>query len=730
MITFNEKEKTFLLTNNSISLFIYINANKHLETVYFGKASKDISLENNRKKYEDNYSTCYFDHSTNKDMVTLDGASNHFSRFELATHSVGDHRPAPIIIQKKDGNYETAFEYVSHRIYKGYPHYEENPHAHDGNIETLEITLKDEFDEKLIAKYNISIDLDKDIIVKNIEFKNQGEEQVKILRALSMELDLEDNNYVVHHFRGKWGRERGEVTNPIIDGEQIIASNYGRSSHEENPFIFLAKQGADYSTGEVIGLNIIYSGNFKCSIFSDYANKSRITYGLNDYNFCWLLSKNETFITPQAVICYSENGIDHMSQTMHRFVKENVITYKKDNEYKPILFNSWEGSEMSFNTESIIAYIDDSIKIGSELFVLDDGWFSYRNDDTTSLGDWWVNKDKIDLDKVIKHCHKNNLKFGIWFEPEMISYESELYKNHPEYAVGYTRNKQALQRHQFLLDMCNDEAVNNIYLQMKKVIDEYDIDYIKWDHNRDLKETFIPHLGNDRQGEVTHRLVLGYYKLIERLTKEYPNIMFEGCASGGGRFDLGTLYYCPQIWASDNSRPASRMFIQYNTSLGYPLSCIGSHVNASEQSSYTTKAYLSLFGTYGYEMNPNYLSNEEKEELNFVANIYKEYHKELFEEGILYHLASPTEKDYMSMQVVNKDATKSALIVTINEFKTHFKTTIKLKGLSKDKNYLIITKDSQKEVSGKSLLEKGLDISIDNPNNLEVNSYFALIKQV
>ena len=431
-----------------------------------------------------------------------------------------------------------------------------------------------------------------------------------------------------------------------------------------------------------------------------------------DEDFCWKLEAGETFETPQAVIAYSAEGIDGMSQAFHHFIREHLITYRHDKAYKPVLFNSWEGCYFNFNTESVISYIDDAIKIGTELFVLDDGWFGARNSDRLGLGDWYVNRQKVDLHKIIAHCKEKGIKFGIWFEPEMVNPVSDLYAAHPDYVPGEPDAAElSLHRHQLHLDFSAKEVVDNIYAQMKAFLEEYPVSYIKWDYNRVVNEHFSRHYPADRQGEIYHRMMLGYYDLIGRLTREYPDIMFEGCSSGGGRFDLGTLYFCPQIWTSDESDPSQRIAIQYNTSLGYPLSTIGAHVNDSKVSSYKTKAILALFGTYGYEMNPNILTASEQEELREIAEIYCKYHQSVIGNGTLYHLLSPNEGNLMCMQSVSKDQTAS-LVILMNYRKEHAQfRVIRLRGLDPEKQY----KNSYTGTvhSGTFYMERGIDFSRD-----------------
>lgn len=724
MIEINKEFNTFHLYNNKMSLFLYVNQMKHIETIYFGEFKSGLSLDD-KLQFEDNWSTSFYDTKIKKEFVIDKKSSNRLSRFEIGTHGLADNRPATLIFQKENGNYETNLEYISYKIFKGYPKYKNIPHAQNGNVDTIQFILRDEFNPNIEVNYNISIDNDKNVIVKNFEVNNIGDEKVKILKASSLCLDLISDQYDVHHFAGRWGRERREKINPIIDGEQIIASNYGRSSHEENPFVFFTNR----LNNEVIGFNLIYSGNFMFSIFNDFQNSPRITYGLNDYNFGWILSKGETFITPQAVISYSNDGTDEMSHNFHEFICKNLMNFKNKDEYRPLLFNSWEGCEMTFNTNSVISYIDDCAKIGSELFVLDDGWFSTRDNEYLGLGDWWVNAKKINLEKVIDHCHTRGLKFGIWFEPEMVNYNSELFDKHPEYVIGLDREKVSLHRHQLMLDFTNPEVVDYIYKQMCDVIDKYKIDYIKWDHNRDLKECYVPRLGKDKQGEVTHRMVLGYYDLLERITKRYPDIMIEGCASGGGRFDLGTLYYCPQIWCSDNTDPLMRLYIQYNTSFGYPLSSMGSHVSKSETANYVTKANLALFGTYGYEMNPNNLKEDEIKNLSFMSEIYKKYHKDYFDNGILYHLMSPETSNFMSLQVKNKSIDSSIVLLISKDTCNSKNIKLNLKGLNEKAKYCIKCDEKKEFYSGKDLMNGKLNIENFKPTFNGCDSILIFVKE-
>ena len=706
MIRYFRQERILALDNGSIGYAVYINDAGYLETLYFGGHLSDYS-DFDCVRRADEFDTPRYRADEGKEAGYADGFKLDAAPLEVSPHGLADKRGAPIVVRGADSSFVTDLRYRSHRRIAGVPAVEGLPHAH-GNCETLDIVLEDRA-LHVRAHLYLTIFPDKDVLVKSFCIENAGRKPVQVTRAMSMQLDLPRSDYDLVHFHGRWGKERDYCCNRVTEGIQEVSSNLGRSSAEANPFVYLKERDAAADHGEVIGFNLIYSGNFKFRICKHFLGWLHITYGINDEDFEWQLAPGERFATPQAVIAYSAQGTDKMSQTFHRFIRENLMTYAKNEDYKPVLFNSWEGCLFNFDTQLILSYIDDACKIGTELFVLDDGWFGTRNTDETGLGDWTVNRDKIDLHRVMAHCRERGLKFGIWFEPEMVNPDSGLFRAHPEYALGWGRQELSLKRHQLHLDFSDPEVVENIYAQMKAFLDEYPVDYIKWDYNRTVAEHVSAAWPPERQGEIYHRLVLGYYSLIGRLTREYPHVMFEGCASGGGRFDMGTLYYCPQIWCSDESDPAQRIDIQFNTSLGYPLSCIGSHVNDSRVASYSAKAALALFGTYGYEMNPNRLTPEEMKELAAAADIYRKYHRDVIANGTLYHLCAPHEGNYMCMQCVSADRGAS-LVLFMNKLKEQdvFRF-VRLKGLDEKKRYRN-TLDEQVH-TGEYYMRIGLNLS-------------------
>lgn len=707
MILFDKTNNTVKLTNGNIDYLIYINPDRYMETCYFGKSLHEFNLEPLWvfPTWCDDANIFSLENECEQHIHTQS-----ISPLEISTHARRDKRGAPIICMRSNGSFATDFLYVSHEIYDGMKPLAELPSAKGSKCQTVEFLLK-ERTRNLFVKQYITIFDDCDVIVKNFEIINRTGENVNVTRAMSMQLDLNNRNYSLVHFAGRWANERNAFRNAVLDGVQEVSSNLGATSAEESSFVYLQSNGADYDHGEVIGFNLIYSGNFKFRTFSDFNMGTHITYGINDEDFAWTLADGESFMTPQAVIAYSANGIDGMSQNMHDFVRNHIVSYRHDKEYKPVLFNSWEGCSFDFSTDSILSYIDNAATIGSELFVLDDGWFGRRNNDCDGLGDWRVNTDKIDLGRVIEHCHEAGMKFGIWFEPEMLNPKSDLYQAHPDYALREDGSDVFLARHQMHLDMTRDDVVENIYRQMTSILDTYPIDYIKWDYNRRVYEHYSPHLGTHRQGEVYHRITLGYYKLISRIVARYPDIMIEGCAGGGARFDLGTLCYCPQIWTSDESNPARRCTTNFNTSLGYPLSVMGTHVNDCKLFDYRSKGLFALFGTYGYEMNPNHLSEQEREMLKETAALYKEYHKDVIENGDLYHLADPSDAQWYILQCVSKDRSTS-LVLKMNLMCHRDRLWfLKLRGLDPEKRY----KNSMngKVFYGDFYMNVGLNLSHD-----------------
>ena len=703
MITFDSENKIFKIDGKNFSYIFSVNSKGILRHLYYGKSLKAYDVSSSSDLGFD-WSRTYLD-ETGAERTYDDNYYNDRSLAEIASHGLMDKSGAPVIVRKIDGSTATEFTYAEHRIYRGKPTLESLPSSH-GDAQTLEIVLSDRFgDVRLTLSYTVFDGLD--MLVRNTRIQNAGKTDVTVERAYSLEVDFPESEFDFIHFHGDWCTERFAERAPLINGMHRISSNFGRSSHEENPFGILCRKSTCEQSGEAYAFSFVYSGNFALDVNVDKWHRTRVLMGINDEDFRVVLNPSQTFEAPESVAVYSDSGLNGVSHIMHDFVRENLITYKNAKLLRPVLFNSWEGCYLDFDTRSIVEYIEHARDIGAELFVLDDGWFGKRNTDETSLGDWYVAKDKIDLDRVIRKCKSCGMKFGIWFEPEMINPDSELYRAHPEYALGRRDMERTLSRHQLAIDMSNDKVVDLLFERMSDILEKYPIDYVKWDHNRNIGEIAS---ASAAYGETYHRIIVGTYRLLGRLRKKFPDVFFEGCASGGGRFDLGMLYYCPQIWASDETDPVQRLFIQYGTSYAYPLSTMGSHISKNPIMSYTGKGNIALFGTYGIEMNPCLLSESERDEVRKINGVYKKYHADVIANGDFYRLLSPFDGNYMSVMSVSKDKTK-ALVLFANLLKENNRYRfVRLQGL--DENKMYTNSLDGKSYDGAYYMRVGLNFSV------------------
>lgn len=531
---------------------------------------------------------------------------------------------------------------------------------------------------------------------------------------MSLNLDLPDKDYVWMQLSGAWSRER-YVKNRILEqGITAIDSMRGNSSHEHNPFMVLKRPNAGETSGEVIGFSLIYSGNFRMQAEVDTHDVTRITVGINPDRFDWKLEPGEEFQTPEAVMVYSDQGLNKMSQTFHRlYAKRLARGYWRDRP-RPILNNNWEATYFNFTEDRLVQIASKAKECGVELFVLDDGWFGQRNDDHAGLGDWVANPERLPngIKGLSERIEAMGIKFGLWFEPEMTNKDSDLYRAHPDWILHTPGRNASHGRYQYVLDFSRKEVVEYIYEMMAKILSEAKVSYIKWDMNRSITECYSVALPADRQGEVFHRYILGVYDLYERLTSEFPEVLFESCSSGGGRFDPGMLYYAPQGWTSDDSDAIERLKIQYGTSLCYPISSMGSHVSVIpnhqvfRKTPLHTRANVAYFGTFGYELDLNSLKEEEIAEVKEQIIFMKKYRK-LFQFGDFYRLKSPFEGNETIWMVVSEDK-KTAIVGyyrTLNGVNQAY-SRIKLQGLDPDMLYENIL--NKTENYGDELMNFGL----------------------
>lgn len=570
---------------------------------------------------------------------------------EYAGLGKGDYRYPAFQITYPNGSRTSEFQYRDYELKDGKARLTGLPStfADDSNdSQTLTVKLAD---GDLELQLHYTIFADEDVIVRSTTFVNHGK-TVFLNRALSAQLDLPDANYDFIQFAGSWSRERHLHRSHLRPGTQSISSLRTASSHQENPFFMLARPHTDNNQGAVFGFNFVYSGNFLDSVEVDQFDTTRVLIGINPDEFGWKLNSGDSFQTPEVIFSYTDNGFNALSQQLGAFYAQHLINPHFAHQERPILINNWEATFMDFTEDKLMPIVERAKELGIEMFVLDDGWFGHRDDDRSSLGDWFVDEKKFNhgIAGFAKRVHDLDMKFGLWFEPEMISIDSKLYQTHPEWMIKTPGRGQTPGRHQFVLDMSRKEVVDYLFGLMSHIIQDAKLDYIKWDMNRNITEMYGADLPADQQLEFSHRYILGVYDLYDRLTKAFPDVLFESCASGGGRFDLGMMYYAPQAWCSDDTDAIERIKIQDGTSYGYTPSMWGAHVSAvpndqvSRLTSIDMRAKVAYFGAFGYELDVTELSDEEQATIKQQVAFYKQYRK-LFQFGTFYRLETPDTSD-------------------------------------------------------------------------------------
>ncbi|WP_282709393.1 alpha-galactosidase [Ligilactobacillus sp. Marseille-Q7487] len=707
-----KKDNFFHLYNKKISYIFEILENGHLGQVYFGKRVS--------KLWE--YDICYLKKYKNKAAGTVK-YSKDMGNFTLAdqlqeypVYGTSDFGMSAIDVRCESEIYYLDFQYQDYKVKRYKKRNLDFPTSYGNNAETLSIELLD-VERNLKLWQNFTIFDDTAAIVKSIKLENVGEKKVNVNKCLSGVLELRNMpNHELVTLDGAWLRERHINIRPIKHGLTTVSSLKGASGHQHNPFIMIKEKDTTLETGEIYAANLIYSGNFISGVEMDEWDKARIFVGINPEYFEWGLSPKETFSTPEAVFFYSENGINSLMDETSLFVNEHVIDKKwQDVTKRPIVFNSWETMYFDFDEKKLLDAAKEVKKLGMECFVIDDGWFENRNDDRNSLGNWKydINKFPNGLKSFSKKIHDMNLKLGIWFEPEMVSPNVELLKKHPEWLLGHPYSRKAIGRGQYVLDFSNPMVIEEIYNQIKKIIIMTNLDYIKWDMNRNITEAYSAYLhDNDRsQGEVFHRYICGVYTLYKKIISDFPDILIEGCAGGGGRYDLGILFYSPQIWPSDNSDATERLDILTGTVLGYPLSSFSSHITASpnhqtnRRTMLSTRHNIGIFGALGYELDLNKLSTQEKKEIKDVISFYKK-NQELMMYGRFIKLT--TNDDVYNWAVVNKDKSEAVVMIFNRKIKPNStpKSYLKLHFLDEGKKYIINDTDI---VSGEFLKKYGME---------------------
>ncbi len=621
---------------------------------------------------------------------------------EYGAPGKSDFRPSSIDVAFKDGSRALDLRYFSHNLIEGKPQIKGLPatYALEGTeVQTLALTLKDTvFDVYVTLFY--AVWAERDIICRWAEVENKTQDKIKLEKVMSACIDFACSDFRMFQLSGSWGREHKAYIRELVPGTQSIESRRGSSSHHQNPFVALLAKDASEDSGEVFGFNFVYSGNFEARVDVDFVEAARFSMGINSYNFGWNLEAGASFAAPEVVMVYSKDGLGQMSRTFHDLYRERLCRGEWQLKPRPIVINNWEATYFDFDEKKLCALADAAKEAGVEMFVLDDGWFGNRFDDRRALGDWVVNTQKLKggLPYIVSEMKKRGLGFGLWVEPEMVSPESELFKAHPDWCIHIPGREMYLARTQLMLDLSRQDVVDYLFETLSDIFASAEISYIKWDFNRYMTDVFSEKLDAEHQQEMPHRYVLGLYSLLERLTAKFPHILFESCASGGGRFDPGILYYMPQIWTSDNTDALSRITIQAGTAVVYPPSAMSCHVSAvpNHQTGRITplaqRAFTAMAGTYGYELDMTKLAKDEIAQIAEYSALYKKI-RSVVQFGDCYRLVSPWEKSgriekYAAWINVSKD--KSHAVVTISWIYAEAyapKIVLKLKGLDENADY-------------------------------------------
>ncbi|OUP75861.1 alpha-galactosidase [Anaeromassilibacillus sp. An172] len=704
----NEKEKFFSVKTANTEYQMKVDEFGVLKHIWYGE------ITNKNMEYLLDYPNVGFSGSIyeagTRQTYSLDTLPQEYS-----CEGTGDYRISSLSVLNKDGDSSVDLRFKGWEVKKGKYSIPGLPASYDNSneAETLEITLEDKVSKiEVVLKYGVFENTD--IITRSAVITNKGDNSVYLKNASSVCLDIPFGNWQWVHFQGRHAMERQLERASLIHGVQESSSNRGASSHQQNPAIVLCSADCTEISGSCIGAMLMYSGSFKARVQLDQIDQVRMVMGINPEMFKWNLKAGESFYTPEAFLSFSSQGFEKLSHCFHKFIRNNVCRGKYKLESRPVLINNWEATYFDFNEEILYNIAKQASELGVDMFVLDDGWFGQRNGETAGLGDWFVNEEKLSgsLKKFVDKVKAMGMKFGLWFEPEMVSEDSDLYRNHPDWAIKIPDRAPVRSRCQLVLDMSRKDVQDYIYEAVSNVLKSADISYVKWDMNRSISDWFSHGLNSENMGEMPHRYVLGVYSLLERLTSSFPDVLFEGCCGGGGRFDAGMLYYCPQIWCSDDTDAYERTKIQYGTSFFYPISAVGSHVSTVPNhqtgriTPIETRAVTAMAGSFGYELDLNTLSSEEKESVKNQIKRFKEY-QPLIHNGEYYRLSNPMEDEYAAWEFVSEDKSEALIHGMVFFTKPNFvRYLIKPRGLDENAEYVI--NNGSETYTGKALMSGGV----------------------
>ena len=722
-IIYCEKDRTFTLQTKNTTYQMQVDRYGFLLHLYYGKKT-DTCMDYLLTYYDRGFSGNPYDAGEDR-TYSMDTLPQ-----EFPCYGNGDFRSTAFAVENADGSMSCDLRYKSHKIFDGKYNLEGLPavYASEEEAQTLEILMEDPVTGvKVVLLYGVLPA--QDIITRSVCVKNESSGKIYLNKIESASLDFLYGDYELLTFYGRHAMERNVQRVPVVHGTQKIGSVRGTSSHQYNPMMILAEKETTEDKGNCYAMSFVYSGCFQGEVLKDQLNQTRMMLGLQEEAFRYPLETGEMFQAPEVILSYSSEGMNRLSQNLHHCIRQHICRGKYKEEIRPILINSWEAAYFDFTGDTIYELAKAAKEVNIDMLVMDDGWFGKRDDDNSGLGDWFVNEKKLGgtLGNLIKRINDLGVKFGIWIEPEMVSEDSDLYRKHPDWALTVPGRNPVRSRNQLVLDFSRKEVVDEIYDQICKVLDQGNIEYVKWDMNRSLMDVYSS-VTRD-QGRVLHDYVLGLYDFLERLVQRYPNLLIEGCSGGGGRFDAGMMYYTPQIWCSDNTDAIDRLRIQYGTSFGYPVSVVGSHVSAvpnhqtGRKTPLHTRGVVAMSGTFGYELNLMKLSEEEKQEIREQIAEYKSY-ASIIQNGLYYRLSDPTTGEICAWEFVHTDEKEqSKVLLNIVMQVIHGNMTVnyvKLQGLEETAVYR--EEKSGKRYTGAALMYGGMPLPIE-PGEYQAYQY-------
>lgn len=703
MIDILENEHTFHLSMQQTSMILHVLPSGHLVCLYWGK-----------KVYGQDFQYIIQDIKRASYLSDTDGILDFkLEQMPLSYPAYGnpDMRTPSFMLQYYDGSRVSDFRYQSYHIYHPKKKLDGLPTVLHPDSEVLELHLYDHVQQvEMILSYTVFADYD--AVTQSVELINHSCKVLQIDKIMSACWSFLDSRYESLTLTGAWGRECHIQHNQIQQGTFLLDSKRGASGHGQNPFLALSSLNIQENEGEVFAMNLVYSGNFEASIEVDMHQNTRMMIGINSFDFSWQLDQNESFMTPETVLIHSSHGLDEMTQRFHHLYQDCLLPPRFAHTLKPILANNWEATYFHFHQKKLLSFIENASQLGIELFVLDDGWFGQRDNDQTSLGDWTVNEKKLgcSLHDFAQQVKQKGMKFGLWVEPEMVSLQSNLYQQHPDWIIAVNNRQPQIARHQYVLDLSREDVQNFIIQSMNNLLQSASIDYIKWDMNRNITDLGSLHLPITRQKELNHRYILGLYHILDELTQTFPHVLFEGCAGGGGRFDPGMLYYMSQMWTSDDTDAIERLDIQTGTSLLYPSIVMGCHVSASpnhqvgRKTSLLTRGVVAMQGNLGYELDFTKLTDDEKRTIQQQITDYKKI-RDIIQLGEFHRLLhQPNEYAWMH---IYKDRIVVGYVIKLVKANTVPKR-LKLKYLKAKSLYYVVTTNDIR--SGSELMNIGLDL--------------------